>query len=118
MMVAHIDGNESSSRPYNLGLTCRSCNATVAHVMKSLGMGRRVKQLNPSGQGARTLSQWLAAVMSMKGESDQMPVDKAVGMIQLTPPEDRSHFAREIWRLRREHGRAEESSDGDVSDLL
>jgi hypothetical protein len=40
-------------------------------------------------------------VTSMKGESDQMPVDTAVEMIHATPPEDRSHFAREIWRLRR-----------------
>jgi hypothetical protein len=103
-MVAHIDGNESNSAAYNLGLTCRSCNAKVAHVMKSLGIGRRTKQYNPATGGARSLAQWLAAVMSMKGESDQMPVDAAVGMIHATPAEDRSHFAREIWRLRRERG--------------
>jgi hypothetical protein len=54
----------------------------------------------------------------MKGESDQMPVDLAVAMIHATPPEDRSHFAKEIWRLRRGHGRAEESSDGDMRGLL
>jgi hypothetical protein len=44
--------------------------------------------------------------MSMKGESDQMPVDAAVEMIHATPPEDRSHFAKQIWRMRREHGTA------------
>jgi hypothetical protein len=27
-MVAQIDGNESNSAPFNLGLTCRSCNAS------------------------------------------------------------------------------------------
>jgi len=69
-------------------------------------MGRRTKQLNPATGGARTLAQWLSAVMSMKGESDQMPVDAAVEMIHATPAEDRSLFAREIWRLRREHGTA------------
>ena len=105
-MVAHIDGNESNSEAWNLGLTCRSCNAGVAHLMKRLGMGRRTKQYNPKGEGARTLGQWMAAVMSMKGESDQMPVDEAVQMIHATPAEDRSHFAREIWKLRREHGTA------------
>jgi hypothetical protein len=67
-MVAHIDGNESNSKPYNLGLTCRSCNARVAHVMKSLGMGRRTRQYNPPGEGAETLAQCLAAVMSMRGD--------------------------------------------------
>ena len=92
--------------------TCRSCNTKVAHVMKHLGMGRRTKQCNPCGQGARTLSQWMAAVMSMKGESDQMPVDQAVQMIHATPPEDRSHHAREIWRLRREHGMVGRGSQG------
>jgi hypothetical protein len=42
----------------------------------------------------------------MKVESDQTPVDAAVEMIHATPAEDRSHFAREIWRLRREYGTA------------
>jgi len=116
-MVAHIDGDESNMAPLNLGLTCRSCNAKVAHVMKSCGMGRRTKQFNPRGQGAKSLGQWMAAVMSMKGDSDQMPVDEAVELIHATPPEDRSHFAREIWRLRRAHGTSK-SGDWDVSDLL
>jgi hypothetical protein len=106
LMVAHIDGNESNSAPYNFGPTCRSGNAKIAHVMRSLGMGRRAREYNPSGQRARTLAQWLAAVMSMKGESDQMPVGKPVQMIHATPAEDRSEFARQIWRLRRTHGRA------------
>jgi hypothetical protein len=40
----------------------------------------------------------------MKGQSDQMPVDAAVAMIHATPPEARSRFAKEIWRLRKAHG--------------
>lgn len=105
-MVAHIDGNESNGAPENLGLSCRSCNAKVAHVMKRAGIGRRTRQYNPRGGGAGSLARWMAAVMSMKGESDQMPVDAAVEMIHATPAADRSRFAREIWQLRREHGTA------------
>ena len=102
-MIAHIDGNESNGEQENLGPTCRSCNAKVAHVMKRHGMGRRTRQYNPrSTQGGQSLAQWMAAVMSMKGESDQMSVSNAVEMIHATPAGDRSHFAREIWR-RREH---------------
>ena len=72
--------------------------------MKHHGMGRRTRQYNPRGEGAQTLAQWMAAVMSMRGESDRMSVSDAVAMIHATPASDRSHFAREIWRLRREHG--------------
>jgi len=61
-------------------------------------------QDNPRGEGAQTLSQWMAAVMSMKGESDQMPVREAVKMIHQTPASAQSSFAREIWRLRRATG--------------
>lgn len=103
LMVAHIDGEESNGRQENLGPTCRSCNAKVAHVMKRVGLGRRTRQYNPRSDGAQTLSQWMAAVMSMKGESDQMGVSDAVAMIHATPASDRSRFAREIWDLRQEH---------------
>lgn len=103
--VAHIDGDERNSVDYNYGLTCRSCNAIVAHVMKDAGLGRRAVQYNPSA-GAKSVGQWLAAVMSMKGESDQMPVDVAVDMIHATPAATRSRFAQEIWSLRRRSGHA------------
>ena len=98
LMVAHVDGNESNGTQENLGPTCRSCNAQVAHVMKRVGMGRRTRQYNPRGgsEGAQTLAQWMAAVMSMKGESDQMNVSDAAEMIHATPANDRSRFAREI----------------------
>ena len=47
--------------------------------MKRAGIGRRTRQYNPRGEseGAQTLGQWMAAVMSMKGESDQMSVSDA-----------------------------------------
>jgi hypothetical protein len=73
-------------------------------VFKRLGMGRRTRQYNPASQGATSLGQWLTAVFSMKGESDQMTVPAAVEMIRATAPEQRSEFASEIWAKRRERG--------------
>lgn len=105
LMVAHVDGDERNLHERNLGLTCRSCNSRVAYQMKRHGVGVRTRQYNPKG-GAENLGQWMAAVMSMKGESDQMTVRQAVDMIHKTPPEDRSYYAREIWRLRRSRGDA------------
>jgi len=59
----------------------------MAHVFKRAGLGRRVAQYNP-GRGAESLGAWMAAVESMKGESDQMSVADAVALIKATP--DRS----------------------------
>jgi hypothetical protein len=71
-------------------------------------MGRRTRQYNPgkaaAGEGVKTIAQWLSAVQSMKGESDQMPVDAAVAMIHATSAERRSQFGKEIWSLRRARG--------------
>jgi hypothetical protein len=76
-----------------------------ANTLRRAGIGRRTRQYNPvDSTGAKTMGQWLAAVQSMKGASDQMPVSDAIAMIHATPPEKRSAFAREIWRLRRAHG--------------
>jgi len=52
----------------------------------------------------RNVGQWLAAVLSIKGESDAMTVPAAVEVIRATPPERRSAYAVEIWRKRRERG--------------
>ena len=103
-MVGHVNGHEEDIYPENLIWTCRRCNTRVAVVMKRVGMGRRTLQYNPRAAGAQTLGQWMAAVMSMKGESDQMSVSDAVDLIHATPASARSRFAREIWRLRLEHG--------------
>ena len=72
--------------------------------MKRAGLGRRTRQFNPAGEGARSLGQWLTAVMSMKGESTAMSVPAAVEMIRATPASKRSEYAREIWRIRRQRG--------------
>src|SRR5262249_18908016 len=60
--VAHIHVNESNDSLENLGLTCRSYNIKVAHVMKRHGMGWRTRQYNPRGGGADTLAQWMSYV--------------------------------------------------------
>lgn len=64
-------------------------------------MATRKKQL-----GARTLKQWVTAVLSMKGMSDEMSVDGAVQLIHDTPPSRRSSFAEQIWNHRRERTKA------------
>jgi len=108
VFVGHIDGDESHSNPENLIWTCRACNARHANTAKRAGLGKRTRQFNPRrrpspSRGARSLAQWVSAVRIMRGD---LPGDvrKAVAMIHATPPEDRSEYAREIWRLRREHG--------------
>src|SRR5438552_282259 len=93
-------GHEENSAPENLIWNCRSCNTRLGAVFKHLGMGRRTRQFNP-GEGARSLGQWLTAVMSMKAESNAMSIPAAVEMIRATPPARRSEFAREIWERRR-----------------
>jgi len=72
--------------------------------MTRAGMGRRTRQFNPQAQGAKSLRQWLTAVLSMKGESDAMDPAAAVGMIHATPADRRSDFANEIWEIRRRRG--------------
>jgi hypothetical protein len=102
--VGHLDGHEEHTHWRNLIWNCRSCNTRLGVIFNRLGLGRRTRQYNPgSGAGAQNLGQWLNAVMSMKGESDAMTVPAAVEMIGATPPENRSRYAREIWRQRREH---------------
>jgi hypothetical protein len=102
--VGHVDGEERNTAAHNLFWTCRSCNVLCANVLRRAGIGRKTRQYNPASAGATSLGQWLTAVQSMKGQSDQMPVDAAVAMIHATPPEKRSGFGKEIWRLRRAHG--------------
>ena len=103
MEVEHIDGHEENNEPDNLMWACRSCNTKKGNVLKLAGLGRRTHQYNPAG-GARSLGQWVIAVMSAKGESDQMSVRDAVAMIRDTSQRKRSEFAEEIWSRRRARG--------------
>ena len=74
------------------------------NTLRRAGIGRKTRQYNPASEGATSLGQWLTAVTSMKGESSDMAVQDAVAMIHATPPEKRSRFAKEIWKLRRARG--------------
>ncbi len=102
--VHHVDGREENLRRENLCWACRSCNTKLGVVMNRAGLGRRTRQFNPPSAGARNLAQWMIAVLSAKGESDEMSVPEAVAMIRATSPEKRSQFAEEIWRRRRARG--------------
>jgi hypothetical protein len=102
--VHHVDGFEDHLEPENVIWSCRRCNVRIGIVMARAGIGRRTRQANPQDQGAKSLGQWLTAVLSMKGESDRMDPSVAVEMIRATPPERRSEFAREIWEIRRKRG--------------
>lgn len=101
--MGHVDGHEENGAAENLIWNCRPCNTRLGVVFRDVGIGRRTRQYNPS-EGAKSLGQWLTAVMSMKGESDAMSVPAAVELIRATPPATRSEFAREIWERRRERG--------------
>jgi hypothetical protein len=102
--VGHISGDERDDSPANLFWICRSCNVRSGNTLRKAGIGRKTRQYNPASQGATSLAQWLTAVMSMKGQSDAMPVDAAVAMIRATTPARRSEFAGAIWDRRRQHG--------------
>ena len=104
VIVHHIDGHEESAEAGNLMWACRSCNTRAGVTLARAGLGRRVRQFNPRGQGARNLAQWLTAVRSMKGESSEMSTAAAVAMIRATPAERRSEFGQEIWDIRRKRG--------------
>ncbi len=67
------------------------------------GQQDSVGELGNTTRLVRELAQWLAAVLSMKGESDAMPVESAVAMIRATSPAKRSEFASEIWARRKAH---------------
>jgi len=102
--IHHVDGFEEHGERENLAWCCRRCNTKIGAVMARHGLGRRTKQYNPpTSTGARSLGQWVTAVLSMKGEGPMEPA-AAVEMIRATPPERRSDFARQIWERRRQHG--------------
>jgi hypothetical protein len=103
--IDHIDGFEENGEAENLMWICRSCNTRKGVAMRNAHLGRRTHQYNPAGSGgAKSLGQWVIAVMSAKGESDQMSVRDAVAMIHETPASRRTRFAEEIWERRRRRG--------------
>jgi hypothetical protein len=105
--VDHINGFEDDLAPDNLARACQSCNTAKGLLFARLGIGRRTRQFNPKARaaGARSLAQWVMAVISIKGHGP-LPVDESVDMIRATPPAERSYYASEIWRRRRARGTA------------
>lgn len=106
MRVHHLNGDESDRNPKNLIGACHACNGLIGHLLKRHNIGRRVDleyKKNPA-QGARNLSQWMIAIKSMKGESEEMTPRQAIAMIRETSPNRRSQFADDIWKIRRAKG--------------
>lgn len=101
--IEHVNGFEEDNAPENKMWACRSCNTRKGIVLRNAGLGRRTAQYNPAA-GAKSLGQWMTAVLSAKGESDAMSVRDAVAMIRDTPQSRRSRFAGEIWEKRRARG--------------
>ena len=104
--IHHLNADEADYAPENLIAACVSCNATIGYLLKRHNIGRRVdleySKKNP--EGARSLAQWMMAVKSMKGESQDMTPRQAIAMIHATPPKRRSQFADDIWKIRRAKG--------------
>ncbi len=103
--IEHISGNEADEAPENLTYACRSCNVKKGRALLKAGIGRKTRQYNPAkAAGAKSLGQWMKAVLSAKGETDDMPTRQAVAMIRATPQARRSEFARQIWERREKNG--------------
>jgi hypothetical protein len=101
--VHHLNGNESDNHPKNLVYACNSDNLLVGWLLKRLNIGRRAER-NPAAEPAKSLGQWVMAVKSMKGESNDMEPKAAIAMIRATSPRRRSYFAEQIWKIRRAKG--------------
>lgn len=85
-----------------LSLTEQPTIAEVKEWRRSYFAGFR--QRNPAG--ARSLGQWLNAVLSLRGEGGTMQLQDAIAMVHATPHAKRSEFASEIWRRRQARGTA------------
>ncbi len=111
--IDHVDGIEAHGNPENLTWACRSCNTRKGIVFRNAGRGRPVVQMNPGkeSEGAKSLAQWVMAVMAMRGQSSEMSLGQAVRMVKATPPEKRSEYAAEIWRRRRDRGTDRRASE-------
>jgi hypothetical protein len=101
--VHHLNGNEADNHPKNLVYACHADNTLVGFLLKRFNIGRRVDQ-NPAAEPAKSLAQWVIAVKSMKGESNDMEPKAAIAMIRATSPRRRSYFAEQIWKIRRAKG--------------
>jgi hypothetical protein len=103
--VEHIDGREENGEPRNLAYACRSCNTKKGIVFRNAKIGRRTRQYNPAGPGARTVGEYIEAALTLKGQGQKMKLADAIQIMADTPHERRAQFASEIWdRYRRPRG--------------
>ena len=98
--VHHVSGDESEGSADNLMWACKSCNAKIAHLMKSEGIGARTVQFNPRGR-SRSLDDYAAAIKIMRGEFEG-DVSKALSVIRSTSPAQRSAYTARTWPTRRQ----------------
>ena len=104
LRIHHLNGIESDNDSNNLVWACHACNTRIGWLLKRHNIGRRVDlEYNPA-QPARTLAQWVMAVKSMHGESDELTPRQAIAIIRATSPARRSSFAEQIWKIRRARG--------------
>jgi hypothetical protein len=98
--VHHITGDEDDGAPADLMWACKSCNSSIAVVMKNAGVGKRTRQFNPGGSKRSRLDAYGAAIKVMRGEFEG-DVGRAIGVIRSTPPSLRSEFTSRTWPVRR-----------------
>jgi hypothetical protein len=102
--VHHISGNEDDGEPENLMWACRSCNTSVANLMRRAGIGKLTRQFNPrrrAGGGLKgQMAAYAAAIKVMRGEYPG-DVSAAVQTIHDTPPSIRSAYTARTWPIRR-----------------
>lgn len=103
MDIHHVNGREDDDSDRNKVWACRSCNVLIANVMRRTGIGKLTRQYNPS-DGAKSLGAWMNAITSLKGEGGNMSVPDAVALVRATSQQQRSKFAKEIWRIRGKRG--------------
>jgi hypothetical protein len=105
MRVHHLNGNEADDDPKNLIWACHACNTSIGFLLKRHNIGRRVDlEYNPPAQPARSLAQWMMAVKSLHGQSNELTPRQAIAMIRATSQNRRSQFADDIWKIRRAKG--------------
>jgi len=104
--VEHINGREDDSSPANLAYACRSCNTRKGAWFALAGRGKKTRQYNPQGKPIATLAAWMEAVKRLHGGDSTFTLADAIASVRATPADQRSDFAREIWRRRRARGTA------------
>ena len=103
--VHHITGEEDDGEPENLMWACKSCNSTIAVIMKRHGIGRRVEQYNPrrvAGLSKRTqMDAYGNAIKVMRGKFEGN-ISHAMQTIRATPSSVRSAYTRRTWPTRKQ----------------